>query len=828
MPVQTRPSMGPSTGIGTATGTVTKTVIDGLRRGPRWFADASDAPRTRRATDLIEFLLATTVLVVLGSIDSPQPGFSRAASELLRGLPSVFDGVWQIAVDLAWLMALVLVVVSMLRRRWRITRDLVLAAIVAVVVALVAARLTGGAWPDVLSRLRRSAAPEIHPSIRLAAMAAIVVTASPHVSLPVRRTGRWILTVAGVGVVALGASSVLGVVAALMVALIASSIVHLALGSSAGRPGLASVAASLTELRVGATDLEVSDRQQAGVFVVEAAPIVEVGDASPHLPMPDHPDGRLHIKVYGRDAHGWAVINALWRSVWYREPVSAVGLGRQQQVKHEAFVTLLARQHGVATDSVVIAGTTADDDALLVLHRSGRPVDPGPDRVQIEQLWQVVETLDQRGIAHGQIDPAHLVVHDGHLSLIDFRAARLAPTVLQRRNDRVQVLMTQVMLLGEEAALTVAHRELGAERLAEILQLLQMPTLTADQRRWVREHEVDIDALRARAAELAGIEVPELLELRRFTVGSLLRIALPMLALFAVISALSGFDLRAVADRFAAANWWLVAMAFLIGQLPRFSQAVSTLGASPVALPLGRVYALQLAVSYINLAVPGAAARMAINVRFFQRHGVPPGGALTAGAIDGFSGFLMQMLLLAIFIVFSPLSLDLEFDLTGSGSAVRLLLLLLGLLAAALAIVMAIPRWRNTAIDWARRMGIEARSALAGLRSPRRLALLFGGNLMTEVLFASSLLVLLGAFGVSVGFAEVLLVVIAVSLLAGLLPVPGGIGVSEGGLIYGLITIGVPEEVAFVAVLGYRAATFYLPPIWGYLALRWLERNKHL
>jgi uncharacterized membrane protein YbhN (UPF0104 family) len=36
------------------------------------------------------------------------------------------------------------------------------------------------------------------------------------------------------------------------------------------------------------------------------------------------------------------------------------------------------------------------------------------------------------------------------------------------------------------------------------------------------------------------------------------------------------------------------------------------------------------------------------------------------------------------------------------------------------------------------------------------------------------------------------------------------------------------DEVAFAAVLLYRLSTFYLPPIWGYFALSWLERNEHL
>ena len=84
------------------------------------------------------------------------------------------------------------------------------------------------------------------------------------------------------------------------------------------------------------------------------------------------------------------------------------------------------------------------------------------------------------------------------------------------------------------------------------------------------------------------------------------------------------------------------------------------------------------------------------------------------------------------------------------------------------------------------------------------------------------------ALGYSVGIGEVLLVNISVALLAGLLPIPGGIGVSEGGLTLGLVQLGVPEESAFAAVILYRLATFYVPPVWGFFAMRWLERNKHL
>jgi uncharacterized membrane protein YbhN (UPF0104 family) len=58
-----------------------------------------------------------------------------------------------------------------------------------------------------------------------------------------------------------------------------------------------------------------------------------------------------------------------------------------------------------------------------------------------------------------------------------------------------------------------------------------------------------------------------------------------------------------------------------------------------------------------------------------------------------------------------------------------------------------------------------------------------------------------------------------VSLFAGLMPIPGGIGVTEAGITLGLTTVGVSPETAFAAALAYRFASFYLPPIWGWFAI---------
>ena len=64
--------------------------------------------------------------------------------------------------------------------------------------------------------------------------------------------------------------------------------------------------------------------------------------------------------------------------------------------------------------------------------------------------------------------------------------------------------------------------------------------------------------------------------------------------------------------------------------------------------------------------------------------------------------------------------------------------------------------------------------------------------------------------------------------LSGLIPVPGGIGAAEATLSAGLIAMGVDESTAFALAITQRLCTFYLPPIWGYFALRWLSRNGYV
>jgi uncharacterized membrane protein YbhN (UPF0104 family) len=78
------------------------------------------------------------------------------------------------------------------------------------------------------------------------------------------------------------------------------------------------------------------------------------------------------------------------------------------------------------------------------------------------------------------------------------------------------------------------------------------------------------------------------------------------------------------------------------------------------------------------------------------------------------------------------------------------------------------------------------------------------------------------AFGSAPPFA-VIAVAFFVGMLANLLPLPGGVGGVDGGMVGALLAFGVEPELALLAVLGYRGFVFWLPIIpgaLGYFALR--------
>jgi len=80
------------------------------------------------------------------------------------------------------------------------------------------------------------------------------------------------------------------------------------------------------------------------------------------------------------------------------------------------------------------------------------------------------------------------------------------------------------------------------------------------------------------------------------------------------------------------------------------------------------------------------------------------------------------------------------------------------------------------------------------------------------------------AFGASPPLMVILLGYL-IGQLGGLLPIPGGVGGIDGGLIGTLIVYGAPAAATAAAVLAYRIILFWLPLIVGGVAFEGLRRD---
>ncbi|MET0459952.1 MAG: hypothetical protein ABW195_11950, partial [Ilumatobacteraceae bacterium] len=615
------------------------------------FASAHDEPRARRPTDIALAIVGALLIVVTGVISSIGGNLDRELDDLLSTFPGFFDPLWLVVfwTPVAW--ALTLPVASLVRRRPSLARDLAAGAGVALVVGvIVGAFVVDDPW-SVVRRFAATDGPPGFPPGALTISTAVIATASPHVSRPFRLFGRWLIALQLLGSLFLGATTATGGVSAIAAGLLAAASVHMVVGSPGGRPTTARIRLALQGLGLDVDQLAPASMRREGTFQFEAT------DAG----------GALAVKVYGRDAWDGQLLANLWRLAWYRDTQPTVRLSRLELVEHEGFITLLADRAGVRVPHLVTAGSAGRGDALVVVRPDGVALrgwldaaakTPLIDDRSIAGLWAELDRLHDAGITHRRIDLDRVVVRDdGSMGFGDLSSASVTDSPADLLQDHAQVLGLSLLLIGEERAGAAARAALGDEDLLKVLPYVQEAAMPTQVRAALGHADVELDDVRGRLRALLGAPDQPLIRLRRVTMGSLVNMALLAIAAFTLVGLLSDIDLASFLDALRDASWWWLALALVLAQIPRLPSAVSTMGSIQQPLPLGPLTALQFAICYVNLAIPSTAARVAINVRFFQRFGVKPATAMSAGAIDSVSGFVVQI---AIFVLlFFSADLDL-------------------------------------------------------------------------------------------------------------------------------------------------------------------------
>jgi len=777
----------------------------------RAFAVPSTPARFRRPTDVV-LLVLSFVVVVVTAMQVDQPGdLEKTFAGWMAELPGVLDLLWNVAFDSLQLWALVIGVLALVRRRWTLLRDWVVSIALTVAGVLLVGWLVDGALPSLADGIGTADGAGSFPSLALAAGAAAITVANPYFGSPLRKLGRSLIGLAWLSAIVLGVTAPGAALCALAMGWTAGALVHLAFGSPDATPSLHDLGESLRSIGVDAVPTSVEVRH--GVAVVRA----------------NTPDDRhLDIDVHGRDSWDSQFFVKFWRLLFYRSGGRNVTVNRRHQVEHQAYLTLFAEREGASVTPFVAAAMDSRGDALFVTERVGPGFGQGDDQIGDDLLadaWRSLDRLHRAGIRHGAIAPDHLQVVGRRVFLGEFDRATIDWSDSSRRLDEAQLLTSTALAVGAERAISAASTALGVERLTEVTTFVQPAAMPPTLRKQADDADLDIDDLRKATIAEVGAEEQELQTLRRFSVGNVVMWILLAVIAYTIVGAVQSVGVDSILDAINEANFAVLLLALAVAQTPRFASAYAVSKAAPIPVPYARLALLEFAITFVNLAIPSTAARVAVNIRFFQRNGLDRTTAIGVAGLDSVAGFVAQISLMLAIVGFGLGSLNLNISADAPDFTGRLLLLALVAIAIGIAVVAFVPKFRDpvlavTKTTWAKIGPL--------LSSPRRLISVILANLLVQLLFSLAMYTVLRAFGQDVGFADVVLVNEGVALFAGLMPVPGGVGVTEAALTAGFTAIGVDSPTAIAAALCYRLVTFYVPPFLGYFAMRSLRKQRIL
>jgi glycosyltransferase 2 family protein len=329
-----------------------------------------------------------------------------------------YPGVW-LVMQLGVIGAVPLVVgLALATRRLRLALDAALAAGSIYLIAKVIKQFVQRGRPQTLldnvNILGEPARGLGYVSGHSAVAVALATVASPYLGRRARRVAWALAGCVCLARIYVGSHLPLDVVGGAALGWAAGGLVHLVLGAPDGRPSLDRVRRALQANGLDPSGLRLvgADHRRSSCYVT--------GDGGPGL----------FVKAVPREWRDGDLLYRAWRRLTRRSRARPVRVGSpHHEVEHEASMALLAAAAGVRTPQILLVRSFPDGAGLLVQRRvDGRSLQElGVERAGdalLAEVRQQVEALHRAGIAHGQLDPANIMVDgDGRPWLVDFDQA---------------------------------------------------------------------------------------------------------------------------------------------------------------------------------------------------------------------------------------------------------------------------------------------------------------------------------------------------------------------------------------------------------------------
>ncbi|MGO8824415.1 MAG: lysylphosphatidylglycerol synthase transmembrane domain-containing protein [Acidimicrobiales bacterium] len=787
------------------------------------FAPTGDGTRRRRGSDGFRLGAAVTVILIGLAITHVDPVSEHKVLHFISPPP---DGVRWLVTSIyvfgSFGLIVILGTVAFLSHRRVVLRDLATAGLAAFAFSALmwlVFGMTGGRPNDAtLTGYNLD-----YPVAIVAAAVAVTMAALPYLSCSVQRLVELVIGLTAVATVVAGDGLPVNVAASVALGWGTVALLHLVFGSPLGLPSGEELAVVLGDLGVPVGTLSPADHQVWGVARYSGT---------------DLNGGTVTVSLYGRDAADAQLLSKTGRFLFYRDSGPALSFSRIQQVEHEAYMTLLAERAGVTRSHVLVAGIGGPSgDAALVVRppvgtRLGELDEASLSDEALDALFLTMLAMRRARIAHGALSGETIVVDPtgSNVSLTDFRTASQSPTEERLDADLAGALAAAGLVAGPERTAAAARRVLPKETVAVALTHLRRASLDRAVAAGLKGRKQLLEDVRTRTAQAFEIEVPQLTEPKRVSWGTIVMTIGTLVGGWALILVL--IKVGQSFDTIKGAAWGWVGATAILAQLAYPSTALSEIGTVRGVLPYGRVVALEFANAFTSLA-GGTPATFATRVRFFQQQGFGATQAVTSGALVSTTSWIVKG---SLFLISLPLAWgNLNFSNDGQnasgnhGKAIWLLLAVIVLVVVLIGVALAVPRLRRLAADKARP---KLRQVWADLKilatTPAKLVELVGGAISGQLMVALALGAALHAFGQHLSLATIFIVITIASMLGGVSPVPGGMGVVEAGMILGLTAAGIPETDAVAATFVQRMFTSYLPPLWGWFVLVWMRKREYL
>ena len=780
-----------------------------------YFVFTGDGVRVRRPRDAAMAIVGLLLVVWAVAAIDRLPDWAVSLTQLVQASPQWVTDLLGVGylLSLVYALAVLTAILFGAGKRRGAIRDVLLVVVVSVGMVVILSLILNGAWPYVLPEIDLQNPVPRFPVTRVTIVTGLLVVVSTYLTRPLRRLGWLAILITALAAIGLSYGSPVHVFGSFGLGLAAAGLLQLVVGTPRGYPSPESVAHGLESYGVTNTELTPAADQRWGLVRFEAR---------------DGSGDMIAIKVHGRDSFDSQLAAKVWRTLLYKEMGRTVSYSRLQAVEHEALISLMATRAGVSVPELLAVGNASAEIALIAFTNGGTRLPDLPETSLTDELlidlWRQVRSMHEASISHGSLNGAAVRVVDGSALITDFDLGSLAPGEDDRAGDVVELLFSLSGLVGHDRAVRSAIEGLGRDALVAALPYLQVPAVSAVSRHMIDKPKQVVAELREAILELTGAEAPEPVALRRVTLKSLLVGALLLLIVSALIPALTSVDYAEIWAVLQSADWVLIVIAGIVGHAQFLPQATATMFAVPATLPFWPLVTLQTASQFISLAIPSSAGRVAMNAAFLHKFGVSVTVALAQGAIDGFSGFLVQAAILIVVLLTGDVDLGLDLDTSDTPW-----LLILGVIALlVVVVVLVIVRVEKIRVRVVPILSQAWGALLVVLKQPTRAIGLLGSNFVYWNVLGLTLWLLLQAVGEGLSYGSALFVAAGTSLLAGFMPVPGGIGVAEATMTALLATFGINESAAFAVTVVYRAITFYLPALEGLFGTRWLERNDYI